>query len=177
MNPKRISSESNDGGSRSQANTAEPERSFSDPDGIRHDRFEEVRRWHEGEFIARWVCRAALLRSALVQARVRASLPSCTQRCTFDGMAKRYSIADARSNLPSIVDQAEAGQEIELTRRGKPVAVIVSLRELERLRGERVPFAEAYRRFLKEHTLRELSVEEDVFATTRDRGPGRKVSL
>ena len=47
----------------------------------------------------------------------------------FD-MAKRYSIAEARSNLSSIVDQAEAGQEIELTRRGKPVAVVVSLREL-----------------------------------------------
>ena len=29
-------------------------------------------------------------------------------------MPKRYSIADARSNLPSIVDEAEAGEEIEL---------------------------------------------------------------
>ena len=48
-------------------------------------------------------------------------------------VSKRYSIAEARSNLPSIVDQAEAGHEIELTRRGKPVAVLVSLRELQRL--------------------------------------------
>jgi prevent-host-death family protein len=72
------------------------------------------------------------------------------------GMAKRYSIAEARSNLASIVDQAEAGQEIELTRRGKPVAVVVSLRELERLRGERVPFRDAYRRFLERHPLREV---------------------
>ena len=45
-------------------------------------------------------------------------------------MAKRYSIAEARSNLPTIVDQVEAGQEIELTRRGKAVAVVLSLREL-----------------------------------------------
>ncbi len=66
-------------------------------------------------------------------------------------MAKRYSIAEARANLPSIVDQAEAGQEIELTRRGKAVAGVVSLRELERMRGGRVAFAEAYRRFLKTH--------------------------
>ncbi len=92
-------------------------------------------------------------------------------------MAKRYSIAEARSNLPSIVDQAEAGQEIELTRRGKPVAVVVSLRELERLRGERVPFGEAYRRFLKAHKLHEVGVDQDVFASTRSRDPGRKVSL
>jgi prevent-host-death family protein len=90
---------------------------------------------------------------------------------------KRYSIAEARSNLASIVDQAEAGQEIELTRRGKPVAVVVSLRELERLRGERVPFGDAYRRFLKVHPLRDVGVEEDVFERARDRGPGRKVSL
>jgi len=92
-------------------------------------------------------------------------------------MPKRYSIAEARSNLPGIVDQAEAGQKIELTRRGKPVAVVMSLRELERLRGERVPFGDAYRRFLKMHPLRNVGVEEDVFEPVRDRGPGRKVSL
>jgi len=90
---------------------------------------------------------------------------------------KQYSIAEARSNLPSIVDQAEAGQEIELTRRGKPVAVVLSLRELERLRGQRVPFGAAYRQFLKAYSLRDVGVEEDVFERARDRGPGRKVSL
>jgi prevent-host-death family protein len=92
-------------------------------------------------------------------------------------MAKRYSIAEARTNLPSIVDQAEAGQEIELTRRGKPVAVVVSLRELERLRGERVPFGEAYRRFLKTHALRDVGVDSSFLESARDRDPGRKVSL
>jgi prevent-host-death family protein len=92
-------------------------------------------------------------------------------------VSKRYSIAEARSNLPSIVDQAEAGQEIQLTRRGKPVAVVVSLRELERLRGDRSSFGDAYRRFLKKHPLREIGVEEDAFESTRDRGTGRKVSL
>jgi hypothetical protein len=53
----------------------------------------------------------------------------------------------------------------------------MSLRELERLRGERVPFGEAYRRFLKTHELREVGTEENVFASARDRDPGRKVSL
>lgn len=92
-------------------------------------------------------------------------------------MVKRYSIAEARSNLPSIVDQAEAGQQIELTRRGKPVAAVVSLRELERLRGERVSFGEAYRRFLKTHSLHEVGIDEDLLGSVRDRDPGRKVSL
>lgn len=92
-------------------------------------------------------------------------------------MAKRYSIADARANLPSIVDEAEAGQAIELTRRGKPVAVIVSLRELERLRGARTQFNDAYRRFLETHSLKDIGIDADHFKSTRDRAPGRKVSL
>jgi prevent-host-death family protein len=92
-------------------------------------------------------------------------------------MPKRYSIADARSNLASIVDEAEAGQAIELTRRGKPVAVVVSLRELERLRGTRTQFSDAYRRFRESHSLREVGLENDFFESTRDREPGRKVAL
>ena len=92
-------------------------------------------------------------------------------------MSKRFSIAEARANLPAIVDRAEAGQEIELTRRGKPVAVVLSIRELERLRGERSSFGEAYRQFLKAHPLREVGLEGDFFESARDRGPGRKVAL
>jgi prevent-host-death family protein len=92
-------------------------------------------------------------------------------------VSKRYSIAEARSHLPSIVDQAEAGQEIELTRRGKPVAVLVSLRELERLRGAKTGFGEAYRRFLKSHSPGEVGFEEGELESVRDRGTGRKVSL
>lgn len=92
-------------------------------------------------------------------------------------MAKRYSIAEARANLPRIVDQAEAGQAIELTRRGKPVAVLVSLREIERLRGAKTGFGEAYRRFLRSHSPGEIGFEEGELESTRDRGAGRKVSL
>ena len=92
-------------------------------------------------------------------------------------MATRYSIAEARSNLPTIVDQAEAGQEIELTRRGKAVAAVVSLRELERLRGERASFGALYKRFLKTHSLSEVGLDEGVLNSTRDKAAGRKVAL
>lgn len=92
-------------------------------------------------------------------------------------MSRRYSIAEARSNLPTIVDQAEGGQEIELTRRGKPVAVVVSLREFARLRGERARFGDVYKRFLKAHVLRDVGLDQDFFHSTRDRGAGRKVEL
>ena len=48
-------------------------------------------------------------------------------------MAKQYSISDARNNLPSIVKQVEYGPAVELTRRGRPVAVLISHKEYERL--------------------------------------------
>ena len=92
-------------------------------------------------------------------------------------MAKQYSIAEARANLPTIVDQAEAGQVIELTRRGKAVAVVVSLREFERLRGARARFSDVYREFLTNHDLREVGLDEGFPAVARDKSSGRKVDL
>jgi len=92
-------------------------------------------------------------------------------------MSKRYSIAEARSSLPTIVDQAEAGQEIEFTRRGKPVAVVLSLRQLATLRGQRTGFGDAYRRFLALRPIGDIGLEEDHFTSTRERGEGRTVRL
>ena len=92
-------------------------------------------------------------------------------------MSQRYSIAEARSKLPRIVDQAEAGVEVELTRRGQPVAVLVSCREFERLRGKRLHFRDAYRKFLKSHSLREVGGDDNFAAAARDRTIGRKVTL
>ena len=92
-------------------------------------------------------------------------------------MSRRYSIAEARSRLPRIIDQADAGVEVELTRRGQLVAVLVSRREFERLRGKRLHFGDAYKKFLETHSLREVGVEADFAASTRDRTTGRKVSL
>ena len=92
-------------------------------------------------------------------------------------MPQRYSIAEARTHLPTIIDQAESGVAVELTRRGQPVAVVVSSREFERLRGRRLHFADAYRRFLKKHSLEGIGVEGDFAVSTRDKTTGRKVSF
>lgn len=40
-------------------------------------------------------------------------------------MTKSYSVADARAKLSEIVDDVEAGKEVEITRRGKKVAVVL----------------------------------------------------
>jgi prevent-host-death family protein len=92
-------------------------------------------------------------------------------------MSSRYSIADARTNLPTIVDKAEAGMKVELTRRGKPVAVVVSLREFERLQGDRTRFREAYKHFLDRYSLKEIGLEDDFLSSLRDKRVGRKVRL
>ena len=91
--------------------------------------------------------------------------------------SKKYSISDARDHLPGIVKEAEAGFEIELTRRGRPVAVIISLQEYERLHADRPRFEDTYRTFLEQHPLTEEGLEEGYFESLRDRRPGREVSL
>ena len=92
-------------------------------------------------------------------------------------MSRRYSIAEARSRLPSIIDEAEAGIEVELTRRGQPVAVLVSRREFDRLRGKRLHFSDAYKDFIERHSLEEIGVDDDFAVSARDRTTGRKVPL
>lgn len=44
-------------------------------------------------------------------------------------MVKRYSIAEAQSSLPGLVREVEGGARVELTREGRPVAMILSLRK------------------------------------------------
>lgn len=92
-------------------------------------------------------------------------------------MAQRYAIAEARANLPTLINEVEAGAAIELTRRGKVVAVMISVAEYQRLRGQRASFQEAYQQFLKKHSLEEVGLEPDFARKLRDRGTGRKVDL
>lgn len=73
------------------------------------------------------------------------------------------------------MNDVEAGNPLELTRRGKPVAVVISPELYARLRSERPSFWEAYRRFLGRFTLKEAAVENDFFRGLRDSGTGRKV--
>ncbi len=89
---------------------------------------------------------------------------------------KQYSIAEARDQLPGIVHEVEDRGPVELTRRGKPVAVIVSLREYERLARPREDFWEAYERLNKEYDFASLDITPDIFPPLRDRSPGRDFS-
>ncbi len=89
-------------------------------------------------------------------------------------MPKQYSIADARHQLPAIVHDAERGTPIELTRRGKPVAVLISIARWQRLSKGRPDFWKALQEFRRTHDLEALDAD-DVFSNLRDRSPGREV--
>ncbi|HVR31041.1 MAG TPA: type II toxin-antitoxin system Phd/YefM family antitoxin [Thermoanaerobaculia bacterium] len=91
-------------------------------------------------------------------------------------MARDFSIAEARNRLPALVHAVEEGPPVRLTRRGKPVAVLVSLRDYERLGRRRPDLWQAIETFRRETDLSDLDVDE-IFAGVRDRLPGREVEL
>ena len=60
-------------------------------------------------------------------------------------MPRRVSLAEARDHLTGLVRDVERGTKIELTRRGKRVAVLVSASEYDRLRAPRLDVVSALR--------------------------------
>jgi prevent-host-death family protein len=92
-------------------------------------------------------------------------------------MAQSYAIAEARANLPTLIDEVEAGVVVELTRRGKVVAIMISVTEYQRLQSKRTTFQDSYQKLLKKHSLAEVGLEKDFARKLRDRSLGRKVDL
>ena len=91
--------------------------------------------------------------------------------------ARRYSIARAREQLPGIVRTVERGGSVEITRRGAPVAVVMSLESRDRLLARRKTFAEAYDELVERLGERPGVVKSRYFDQLRDTGTGRKVDL
>lgn len=87
-----------------------------------------------------------------------------------------YSLAEARNHLTAIVRRVEKSAAVELTRRGKPVAVILSIEEYHRLAAPRASFASAFAQFRKTVDLAALNLGPQVFADVRDTDPGREPS-
>jgi prevent-host-death family protein len=89
-------------------------------------------------------------------------------------MAERTaSIAEARANLPGLVREAEGGVAVEITRRGRPVAVLVSTTTYQRLAGGRAYFGERLDDFLDRVDIAQVGLEADEFEALRDHAAGR----
>lgn len=83
------------------------------------------------------------------------------------------SVADARNHFPELVHQAEGGAVVEITRRGKAVAVLVSKNEYTRLTQARPDVWQAIQDWRKTVDWDELGDVDEIFADVRDRSPGR----
>ena len=89
-------------------------------------------------------------------------------------MAKQQSIAEARSNLPSLVREVESGRSVELTRRGQPVAVLIGRQEYVRLSSRHRRFSQAYADFTQDINLKDLAIDpNEIFAGARDEDVSR----
>jgi prevent-host-death family protein len=91
-------------------------------------------------------------------------------------MSKQCSLAEARDRLTRLVRDVEKGETVKLTRRGKPVAVIVSIREFQGMRDGKVGYWEALCKWRASHNLKSLQIDPDIFQKVRDRSPGRRVA-
>lgn len=83
-----------------------------------------------------------------------------------------YSIAQARNQLSELVHQAESGKAVKLTRRGKPVAVVVSLATYESLSASKATPAWNVAR-LDTTAYRFDREDANARATTSSRGKAR----
>jgi prevent-host-death family protein len=91
-------------------------------------------------------------------------------------MIATYSIAEARNRFAEIVHDLKHVSRVEVTRRGRPVAILISVEEFEMLRSGNVTFTSAYEAFQSKYDLAREGVEPSVFAGLRDRSPGREMS-
>lgn len=82
-----------------------------------------------------------------------------------------YSIAEARHDLASLVHKAESGKVIQLTRYGKPVAVIISMDEFKRKSKKQPDFLKALQELNRRFP--DVVVEREVFSNLRQKDPGR----
>lgn len=90
-------------------------------------------------------------------------------------MIKEYSIAEARDQFTTIVRELETTPSIQLTRRGRPVAMLLAIEEYERLAAGRTGFWDNYQAFRNAVDLAELDIDPAVFEGLRDTSPGREV--
>ena len=86
----------------------------------------------------------------------------------------QYSIAEARNHFTELVREAEEGKAVALTRRGQPVAVILSMRSYRRLASGGSDFWHALVQYRKHNDLVALGLGHDIFDGVRDRTLGRE---
>ena len=92
-------------------------------------------------------------------------------------MQKQFSISEAKNKLPTIIHYVEKGPYVELTRRGIPVAVLLSIQEYERLSRKYTGFWSAVSEFRRKVEDEGVEISDKDFDGLRDLSTGREVEL
>ncbi len=88
-------------------------------------------------------------------------------------MKHRYSISEAKNQLTSIIHRVEAGEPAQLTRHGKPVAILLSLNEYESLKQKNKNFWKSLMSFRRSMD-KDGNNMDDCFDHVRDMSTGRR---
>ena len=91
-------------------------------------------------------------------------------------MLPRYTIAEARNHFAEIVHDLKHISWIEVTRRGRPVAILISVEEFESLCAGNISFVSAYEAFRNTYDLVKAEIEPEVFENLRDPSLGREMN-
>lgn len=84
------------------------------------------------------------------------------------------TIADAKNNLPRLIHAAEAGDDIHISRHGKPVAVLISAERYQQLFNTGKGVFHAIMQWREKYGGVDLADEE--VDSWRDRSPAREFS-
>lgn len=82
-------------------------------------------------------------------------------------MKNQYSITEARNHFATIVHDLKPAQPVQITRRGKVVAVLMSVEESERQASATADFWDAYECFRATADLESLHIEPEIFQGLR----------
>ncbi|MEQ1881446.1 MAG: type II toxin-antitoxin system Phd/YefM family antitoxin [Burkholderiales bacterium] len=94
-------------------------------------------------------------------------------------MSKTYSVAEARGNFTMLIDEVQDGKSVRITKRGKPVAVLVSTVQyanLEQRGKKKKGLWEAITRLRNQPGFVGVDLTDADIASLRDRSVGRDFS-
>lgn len=87
-------------------------------------------------------------------------------------------VYDAKNRLSEVLRGVESGEPVELTRHGKPVAVLLDAGSFYHAQQRQVRFHELFDAFCREWPAEQADLDvEAVFANLRSAETGRDVSL
>lgn len=89
-------------------------------------------------------------------------------------MQKQFSLTEVKNKLPLIIRSVEKGPSVKLTRRGRPVAVLLSIHEYDQLCGRKRNFWNALKAFRQVIEKEDIEISDSDFQELRDSSSGRE---